>query len=413
MERILAAFDTVGASPRESDEDRLRRSFHVGVTLLIGVLGLAWGLMYISFGEPLAGAIPLAYTFIALASVVTLGITRRYDLFRATQFALWLILPFLLMAVLGGFVLSSMVAAWAFVVPLAALVFATPREALRWFALFVSLLVLVGTVAGASRETNNLPSWLRQAMFIVNVGAVSAVVFFALYAFVRERDRAYGAVHRLFGQYLSPGIARALLREPERAALGGEIREVSALFADLQGFTGLTESRPPQETVAIVNRYFSAAVPVIFANGGTIIQFAGDAIVALWNAPVEQARHALAAARAALAMQDAIEEIVRADVSLPRFRVGIATGAALVGNVGSEQFRNYVAHGDAVNVAARLQAEASAGHVVISAPTYALIRDVARVRPLGRLRVKGKTEEVEAFTLESLAGEQAEVAAGI
>jgi class 3 adenylate cyclase len=406
MEPILAAFAAVGASASESDELRLRRTLHVGVTLLISVMAIAWGLMYISFGEPLAGAIPLSYTFFGLASVVVLGITRRYEFFRVTQLAIWLVLPFALMAVLGGFVLSSVVVAWAFVVPLAALVFATPREAVGWFALFVALLVLVGTVAGASRETNNLPAWLRQAMFIVNVGAVSAVVFAVLHAFVAQRDRAYSAVQRLFGQYLSPGIARTLLAEPARAALGGEIREVTALFADLQGFTGLTESRPPQETVQIVNRYFSAAVPVIFANGGTIIQFAGDAIVAVWNAPVEQARHALGAARAALAMQDAIEQIVSADRSLPRFRVGIATGAALVGNVGSEQFRNYVAHGDAVNVAARLQSEAAAGTVVISATTYALIRDLARVRALGRLRMKGKTEEVEAFTLESLAGAQ-------
>ncbi len=152
----------------------------------------------------------------------------------------------------------------------------------------------------------------------------------------------------------------------------------------------------------MLNRYFSAVVPVIFANGGTIIQFAGDAIVAVFNAPRAQERHALAAARTALAMQHAIEEIVRGDPSLPRFRVGIATGSALVGNVGSEDFRNFVAHGDSVNLAARLQTGAPAGQVVISAPTYALIRDVARVRPLGRFTVKGKTEEVEAFVLEAL-----------
>src|SRR5687767_5414596 len=164
-----------------------------------------------------------------------------------------------------------------------------------------------------------------------------------------------------------------------------------------------SESRPPQHTVLVLNRYFEAVVRVIFANGGTIIQFAGDAIVAVWNAPVEQPRHALAAARAALAMQRSIEAIVQEDPSLPRFRVGIATGAALVGNVGSDEFRNYVAHGDAVNLAARLQSGASAGQVVISAPTYALIRDVATVKPLGRFSVKGKSEEVEALVLERIA----------
>ena len=101
-------------------------------------------------------------------------------------------------------------------------------------------------------------------------------------------------------------------------------------------------------------------------------------------------------------MQQAIETIVEDDPTLPRFRVGIATGAALVGNVGSEEFRNFVAHGDAVNLAARLQTGAQAGQVVVSASTFALIRDVAQVRPLGRFSVKGKSEEVEAFVLESL-----------
>jgi class 3 adenylate cyclase len=240
-------------------------------------------------------------------------------------------------------------------------------------------------------------------MFIVNITAVSVVAFSAVYVFVRERDRALAAVQRLFGQYLSPQIVRTLLSDPGRAALGGENRDVTALFADLQGFTSFVESRPPQHTVLVLNRYFRAVVPVIFANGGTIIQFAGDAIVAVWNAPVDQPRHALAAARTALAMQSAIAVIVEADPSLPRFRVGIATGAALVGNVGSEEFRNFVAHGDAVNVAARLQTGAPAGEVVISAPTYALIRDVATVKPLGRFSVKGRSEEVEAFVLERVA----------
>jgi len=403
MERLVALFGIIGAAPAEADEQKLRRGLLVALAVLISFMAVFWGLLYIAFGEPLGGAIPLSYTFFSLTSIVVLTVTRRYDVFRFTQLGLMLVLPFALMVVLGGFIPSSVVAAWAFVAPLGALAFASPREALRWFAAFCVLLVVVGIVGGAVRTANNLPPGLIGAMFIVNIAAVSAVVFAALYAFVRERDRAFAAIQRLFGQYLSPEIARSLVADPSRAALGGENREVSALFADLEGFTHFTESRAPHETVLALNRYFSAVVPVIFANGGTIIQFAGDAIVAVWNAPVEQPRHALAAARTALAMQRAIEDIVRVDPSLPRFRVGIATGAALVGNVGSEEFRNYVAHGDAVNLAARLQTGAKAGQVVISAPTYALIRDVAEVRPLGRFSVKGKSEEVEAFVLERIA----------
>jgi len=402
MDRLLGLAATIGANPSDSEEMRLRKALLVLLALLISLLAVGWGLIYIIFGEPLGGAIPLSYTVLSLASVVLFTLTRRYDWFRFAQLGLMLVLPFVLMVVLGGFVLSSVVAAWAFVAPLGALAFASPREALRWFGAYLILVVLTGTLGGAVRTANNLPTGLVDAMFILNIVGVSVIVFIALYVFVRERDRAFAVVQRLFGQYLSPQIARALISDPRKAQLGGDIRDVTALFADLEGFTSFTESRPPRETVAALNRYFTAVVPVIFANGGTIIQFAGDAIVAVWNAPVEQPRHALTAARAALAMQAAIEGIVREDATLPRFRVGIATGAALVGNVGSEEFHNYVAHGDAVNLAARLQTGAKAGQVVISGPTYALIRDAAAVRPLGRFTVKGKVEEVEAFLLEGL-----------
>jgi len=402
MDRLLGLAATIGEDPSDTDEMRLRKALLVVLGLLISLLAVGWGLIYIIFGEPLGGAIPLTYTVLSLASVVLFTLTRRYDWFRFAQLGLMLVLPFVLMVVLGGFVLSSVVAAWAFVAPLGALAFASPREALRWFGAFLILVVLTGTLGGAVRTANNLPTGLVDAMFILNIAGVSIIVFIALYVFVRERDRAFTVVQRLFGQYLSPQIARALISDPRQAQLGGDIRDVTALFADLEGFTPFTESRPPRETVAVLNRYFTAVVPVIFASGGTIIQFAGDAIVAVWNAPVEQPRHALTAARAALAMQAAIEGIVREDTTLPRFRVGIATGAALVGNVGSEEFHNYVAHGDAVNLAARLQTGAKAGQVVISGPTYALIRDAAAVRSLGRFTVKGKSEEVDAFLLEGL-----------
>ena len=402
VDRVLAIVGTIGADPADSEEMRLRKALLLTAALLLSSLAIFWGLVYIAFGEPLGGAIPLTYTVLSLASIVVFALTRRYVWFRFTQLGLMLVLPFILMLVLGGFVPSSMVAAWAFFAPLGALVFTSPREAVGWFVAYVALVVATGVLGGSVRTANNLPPSLVQGFFVMNLVGVSIVVFVALYSFVRERDRISAAVRRVFGQYLSPDIARALLSDPRQTELGGEIRDLTALFADLQGFTPFTESRPPRDTVTTLNRYFSAVVPVFFANGGTIIQFAGDAIVAVFNAPRPLERHALAAARTALAMQRAIEEIVREEPSLPRFRVGIATGAALVGNIGSEEFRNFVAHGDAVNLAARLQTGALAGQVVISQPTYALIRDVARVRPLGRFSVKGKSEEVEAFILDAI-----------
>src|SRR3989442_506059 len=322
MARLLAHFAAIGATPADTEHERLQRGLLVGLSLLISLLAIFWGLASIVFGERLGGAIPLTYTVLSLLTIVMLTVTRRYDVFRFTQLSLMLALPFALMVVLGGFVPSSVVVLWAFFAPLGALAFANPREALRWFVAYLVLILAVGIFGGTLRSTNNLPAGLVGAMFIINITAVSIVVFVALYAFVRERDRAFAAVHRLFGQYLSPQIVHSLLSDPGRAALGGDSREVTALFADLAGFTPFTESRPPRETVLALNRYFSAVVPVVFANAGTMIPLSGEAIVAGWDGPDQPTRQALAAARTALAMQSAIEAIVAEDPSLPTFPRG-------------------------------------------------------------------------------------------
>src|SRR5437773_7534266 len=199
MARPLAPFATIGATSGETEDERLRRVLLVGMALAISVLAIFWGLMYIVFGEPLGGAIPLAYTVLSLLSIVMFTVIRRYDIFRFTQLSLMLVLPFALMVLLGGFIPSSVVGTWAFFAPLGALAFASAREALRWFIAYCVLLVVVGTVGGAVRTASNLPPPLISAMFIVNITAVSVVVFAVLYAFVRERDRAFGAIQRLFG----------------------------------------------------------------------------------------------------------------------------------------------------------------------------------------------------------------------
>src|SRR6266566_10039446 len=177
MDRALALLSTIGASPGETEEQLLRRELLVGLSLFISVLAIFWGLAYIAFGEPLGGAIPLTYTVLSLLTIVTFTVTRRYDVFRLTQLGLMLVLPFALMVALGGFVPSSIVVLWAFFAPLGALAFASPREALRWLAAYLALVVAVGAFGGALRTANNLPAGLVGGMFIVNIAAVSIVVF--------------------------------------------------------------------------------------------------------------------------------------------------------------------------------------------------------------------------------------------
>ena len=205
-------------------------------------------------------------------------------------------------------------------------------------------------------------------------------------------------VDQLLRQYFSPDLATTLIDDPRRAALGGSESDVTVLFADLRGYTAFSERSSPADVVAMLNQAFGVVVPVVLRERGTVVQFMGDAMMAIWNAPNPQPDHALRAARAALGMQQALADLPATD-GTPRFRVGLNSGPALVGNIGSVEMRNFSAIGDTTNLAARLQTFAEEGSVVIGASTYGLIRDSAIVRPLGRPDLKGKSLPVEAFEL--------------
>lgn len=220
---------------------------------------------------------------------------------------------------------------------------------------------------------------------------------------VLENARLYHQLDGLFRSYMSPDVATALLADPSQAGLGGSIAEVSVLMADLRGFTPFAERTAPDQVVTMLNAYFGAAVPVILEQGGTIVQFVGDEVMAVFNAPVRQADHAARAARAGLRLQQATAQVA-AGRDWPPFRVGVNSGPALVGNIGSAEMRNFTAIGDTTNLAARLQALAEPGEVVIGPITRELLGDRADLRPLGLVPVKGKSEPVAAFVLETLRG---------
>jgi len=197
-------------------------------------------------------------------------------------------------------------------------------------------------------------------------------------------------------------VATALLADPAQAELGGATVEITVLFADLRGFTSFSERSSPHDVVTMLNRNFGVAVPVVLEEGGTISQFMGDAIMVLFNAPSRQPDHAFRAARAGLGLQAAVDKIAAGRAGWPRFRVGINSGPVVVGNIGSAELRNFTAIGDTANLAARLETSAQEGQVVIGKATYELLRDVAVVRPLGPLQVKGKETAVEAYVLTGL-----------
>jgi class 3 adenylate cyclase len=254
--------------------------------------------------------------------------------------------------------------------------------------------------------TTGLGSQLALQLFVVGATVITALVG----AYLLERSqregfaqaRLVGALHQrvesLLRTYLSPEVAVTLIEDPNRAELGGDEVEVTVLFADLGGYTSFAERVTPAEVVAMLNASFGAAVPIVLTEGGTVVQFMGDAMMAIFNAPRPHPDHALRAARSALAMQSTVGGLPGAG-ERPRFRVGLNTGPAIVGNIGAAQIRNYLAIGDTTNLAARLQTYAPEGSIVIGASTYELIREHAIVRTLGTPVLKGKSHAVEVYEL--------------
>ncbi|GBG38971.1 adenylate/guanylate cyclase domain-containing protein [Mycobacterium montefiorense] len=218
-----------------------------------------------------------------------------------------------------------------------------------------------------------------------------------------ENARLYHHLDGLFRSYMSPAVATALLADPDQAGLGGAIADVTVLMADLHGFTPFAEATSPDQVVTMLNTYYGAVVPVILDAGGTVLQFVGDAVMAIWGAPARQADHALRAAGAALALHTVVEQAACGHVDWPRFRVGINTGPALVGNIGAEQMRSFTAIGDTMNLAARLQNLAKPGQVVVGPSTSTALGTTARVSRHGWVKVKGKRDPVRLCVLHELA----------
>jgi class 3 adenylate cyclase len=221
-------------------------------------------------------------------------------------------------------------------------------------------------------------------------------------AIALENARLYHQLDGLFRSYMSPAVATSLIADPDQAGLGGRTAEVTVLMADLRGFTSFSERHAPDEVVGMLNTFYGVVVPVVLAAGGTVVQFVGDEVMALFGAPTSQPDHAFRAARAALDLQEAVAAATADRADWPRFGVGVNTGPALVGNIGAEQMRTFTAIGDTTNLAARLQGLAGPGEVVVGQRTADALGGRAVVEARAPVAVKGKRAPVPAFRLREL-----------
>jgi len=208
----------------------------------------------------------------------------------------------------------------------------------------------------------------------------------------------------LLGRYVSESVAAEALRDPFAVSLGGDRRQVSTLFADIRGYTTLAAEHAPEETLALLNRYLTAVSDAVESHGGTVADLLGDGVFAFFGAPVTHSDDAERAVRAALDVQTAV---MRLEIpTMPGVHlqtgIGITSGEVIAGNVGSERRMHYAVVGDSVNVAARLEAAAGPGQILIDEATHEAVRDVVVAQDLGTLRLAGKGDWVRAFNVLAL-----------
>jgi adenylate cyclase len=294
------------------------------------------------------------------------------------------------------------------------------------------LAALLAVAAGAISTLVNRAPWITAAMLVTQALLVTALPFWLqgrnidtlglpvagwaagwLLGFLAATmaQRAVGAEQRAFaqgalGRYLPRDIAQLILRDPDRLALHGEKRAIYCLFSDLEGFTEMSHSIPPEMVARILNAYLDKLSNVVLAHGGTIDKFVGDAVVAFWGAPIARPDDGEQAAKAVLAMV-AAGEAFRTEMAaaigegapaIGRTRVGLHHGEAVIGNFGGEGRIQYTALGDAMNTAARLEAANKALHTRALASAEAGPDSASDAFvPMGRVRLRGRAQPVDIF----------------
>jgi adenylate cyclase len=265
-------------------------------------------------------------------------------------------------------------------------------------ALAVVMLVLLAWVAAVAGSilTDRLVDPLTPSAAAATVFIVASVTSFAM------AHRREVLVRRRFEQRLAPAVVQRIVERPGLIKLGAERREVTALFTDVEGFTAMTHRADPRELIAMLDIYFESISKLIVEHGGMVDKIVGDAVHAIFNAPLDLDHHPRRAVECAVAIRAWAESYRRSSVpaalGLGRTRIGIETGQAIVGDVGLQSKLDYTAHGDAVNAAAYFEAaNKELGSAICVGPAAAARCDAGMLRPLGTTSVPGRDEPAAVF----------------
>jgi guanylate cyclase len=300
----------------------------------------------------------------------------------------------MLQLALGGFADGSAVIIWSLLAPLGALAMWGRRQALNWFLGYIAMVVGAQLVQSLLPTDNNLPEWVIAAFFVGNIVGASGVAFFALHYFVGQKDQALELLHieqdkseRLLLNVLPKEIAQILKEDDQTIAT--RIPAITVLFADVVGFTPLSQGLSPEELVGVLNEVFSYFDSLVDRYGLEKIRTIGDSYMVASGVPVPREDHAHALARMALDVVGYVSPSTAPATRPLVFRLGMSSGPAVAGVIGRAKFQ-YDVWGDTVNTASRMESHGVPGKIQLSSSTYELVKDDFLCEPRGLVEVKGK-----------------------
>ena len=265
---------------------------------------------------------------------------------------------------------------------------------------FIAVLAIVYILFSISAFDSGTIMNVLYPMFSIAMVYIALVVTYYL---TEERSRKW--ITSVFSKYVSPVVIDNLIKNPDRIKLGGEKRNITVFFSDIRGFTSISERLDPEDLVHLLNEYLTEMTSIIMKDQGLVDKYMGDAIMAFWGAPLDQADHALMACQSSLEMMKRLRELQDKwkAKDIPSFDIGIGlnSGDAIVGNMGSFKRFDYTAMGDNVNLASRLEGlnKLYGTNIIISQKTHKIVKDKFETRRLDAVRVKGKKKSILIYEL--------------
>lgn len=348
-------------------------------------------------GYAMMAVAPYLYIIISYISLLVFYRTRRFDYITFTQLVMLLVMPFFMQWVLGGYEASSGIAIWAILSPIGALMILGTRQSTSWFLLFAALAVLSWKLNDRLMGTSlPVPPHIKDTFFLMNIMGTACILYAVMRYFQSQKERTLQELaleqarsEKLLLNVLPKSIASRLKENDMRIADSHE--SVTILFADIAGFTKISDTMPPAELVDLLSQLFSRFDQLAAQHGLEKIKTIGDGYMVVGGAPETRPDHAVVIARLALEMQQALAEFNRQTGRALEMRIGISTGPVVAGVIGTSKFA-YDLWGDSVNVAARMEQAAPKGGIQVSESTYHLLKEHFKMQTRGRIEIKGKGE---------------------